>query len=150
MPAVADIWLKSLNCPGAATPPSSSVSKPGKGKKRSYSLCREGNLLPPLPGHAKLEFNHKFSALRKKGLIILSMGTLTRTAADTSSEVNKVEVSFNGGPWQLATGATSWSYIPRRWDLHDPGVGDRQRRQCPNDPASVTISVKIKNKSKAK
>ena len=44
--------------------------------------------------------------------------TITGTSSDSSSGIAKVEVSINGGAWQLATGTTSWSYV---WTLPADG-----------------------------
>ncbi|MEW6419257.1 MAG: LamG-like jellyroll fold domain-containing protein [Nitrospirota bacterium] len=57
--------------------------------------------------------------------IINTTYTILGTASDVGSQIQKVEVSINGGAWTEATGATSWSYA---WTIPSEGSYTIQSR----------------------
>ena len=74
--------------------------------------------------------------------------TIKGTASDTGSQIQKVEVSTDGGAtWGLATGTTSWSYV---WTI--PADGTYTIKSCATDNAGnietpgsgVTVHVALR------
>ncbi len=55
--------------------------------------------------------------------------TITGSASDSSSGMAKVEISINGGSWQLATGSSSWSL---NWNLPSNGAYNIKSRATDN------------------
>ena len=60
----------------------------------------EGDIAPPTVAVTSPASGSVFSTLP----IVIS-----GTAADTGSGLRRVELSFNGGPWRIASGTTSWT-----------------------------------------
>jgi Periplasmic copper-binding protein (NosD)/Intracellular proteinase inhibitor/Bacterial Ig domain len=60
----------------------------------------EGDVVPPTVAVTSPASGAVFSTLP----VVIS-----GTAADAGSGVRRVELSFNGGPWRIASGTTSWS-----------------------------------------
>jgi hypothetical protein len=76
--------------------------------------------------------------------IINTTYTIIGTASDVGSQIQKVEVSMNGGTWTEATGTTSWSYA---WTIPSEGHYTIQSRatdasgnvETPSAGVNVTV-----------
>lgn len=73
--------------------------------------------------------------------------TITGTAQDTgASGLARVEISINSGPWQIAVGTESWTYV---WTLGADGAYEFKVRAADNagnmETANTGISVTVDN-----
>lgn len=102
------------------------------------------NVQKPLPGNQKPTVS---ITNPKRGEKVSGTITISGSASDPDGTVEKVEVSINGGEWQIVTGITNWNYT---WDTTKEENGEYTIQVRAFDGKNYSeekeITVKVENK----